>query len=98
MNYLELIAAEIHREAHPQATPPDEDLPLYRQYAVLVLSKGQSVTAEDVHNAWAAWASEHDPNHRHLIPFKELSLSDQREDNPYVSASRKVATRLRIEP
>lgn len=97
MNYLELIAAEIQRTADPESTPPDEDLSLYRQYAVLLLTKGQAVTTEDVHNAWAAWASEYDAEHRHLIPFKELSLNEQLKDEPYVEAIKEVATSLGTE-
>lgn len=96
VNYLDKIAAEIQRIAHPDAVPPDDDLPLYRQYAVLLLAKGQDVTAEDVHNAWAAWASEHDPESRNLLPFKELSIRSQRKDEPYVEAIHKVAERLRL--
>lgn len=91
MNYLDLMAAEIQRTADPDSSPPDEDLSLYRQYALLLLSKGEAVTAEDVHNGWATWASDHDPDNRNLIPFKELSRSDQRKDDPYVTAIRKVA-------
>lgn len=96
MNYLDIVAAEVHRTADPEATPPDEDLPLYRLYAVLLLAKGRDVTAEDVHNAWAAWASEHEPENRHLIPFKELSLSVQRKDQAYVDAIHQVAEDMRI--
>lgn len=92
MNYLNLLAAEIQRTAEPDSTPPDEYLSLYRQYAVLALAKGEDVTAKDVHDAWAAWASEHDPTHRHLIPFKKLSLSEQRKDEPYAEAIRKTAS------
>ncbi len=91
MNYLDLLAAAIQRTADPNSTPPDEDLPLYRQYALLLLTKGEAVTAEDVHNAWATWASDHQPESRHLIPFKELSLKDQQKDAPYVQAVKKVA-------
>jgi hypothetical protein len=98
MNYLDLIAAEIQRAADPEAVPPDEDLPLYRLYAVLLLVKGAAVSTEDVHNAWAAWASDHDPESRHLKPFKELSLSVQREDERYVEAIRAVAAKRRSEP
>lgn len=97
MNYLDRLAAEIQRAADPESTPPDEDLPLYRLYAVLMLAKGDQVDAEDVHNAWVAWASDHDTNSRHLIPFKELSLSVQRKDDQFVNAIREVASRLRIE-
>lgn len=95
MNYLDLIAAEIQRTADPESTPPDEDLSLYRLYAVLLLAKGREVTLEDVHNAWAAWASDHEPDSRHLIPFKELSLSIQRKDQTYVDAIHEVAERMR---
>ncbi len=97
MNYLDLLAAEIQRTADPEAKVPDEDLPLYRQYAVLLLTKGTEVNTEDVHNAWAAWASEHDPDNRNLLPFKELSLSVQRWDETYAEAIRAVAQRLKID-
>ncbi len=97
MNYLDILAAEIQRTADPEAAPPDDDLPLYRQYAVLLLAKGQDVTVEDVHNAWAAWASDHEPGSRNLLPFKELSLSAQRKDETYVNAIREVAARLKID-
>lgn len=97
MNYLDKIAAEIQRTADPESSPPDEDLPLYRLYAILLLAKGKQVTLEDVHNAWAAWASDHEPDSRHLIPFKELSLSIQRKDQNYVDAIHAVADRMRLD-
>ncbi len=96
MNYLDLLAAEIQRIADPDAVPPDDDLPLYRLYAVLLLAKGQEVTEEDVHNAWVAWASDHDPESEHLKPFKELSLGVQRRDQPFADAIRTVARDLAI--
>lgn len=94
VNYLDKIAAEIQRTADPEALPPDEDLPLYRLYAVLLLAKGQDVTVEDVHNAWTAWASDHDPENRSLLPFKELSLGVQRKDQMYVEAIHEVARQM----
>lgn len=97
MNYLELLGAEIQREADPESTPPDEDMPLYRLYALLLLAKGDEVTDEDVHNAWAAWATEHQPESNKIVPFKELSLRSQRKDDPYAEAIRRVARRLSIE-
>jgi hypothetical protein len=93
-SYIDRIAAEIRRAADPDAAQTDEDLGLYRYYAVLLLAKGQGVTAEDVHNAWSAWASEHEPDHRRLLPFKELSLRSQRDDLPYVEAIHNVEERL----
>jgi hypothetical protein len=94
-SYLDKIAAEIRRTADPYAALSDEDLPLYRIYAVLLLVKGQHVTAEDVHNAWAAWANEHEPESRNLLPFKELSLRVQQKDQIYVDAIHQVAERMR---
>src|SRR5262245_46079096 len=97
MNYLDKLATEIQRTAVPDSTPPDEDLPLYRLYAVLMLAKGENVDSEDVHNAWVAWASDHAPESRNLLPFKELSLSVQRKDDRFVEAIHDVASRLRID-
>lgn len=97
MNYLDLLAAEIQRTAEPDSRPPDEDLPLYRLYAVLLLAKGADVTDEDVHNAWAAWASDHDPEHHNIRPFKELSLRAQRKDDVYTDAIRAVVERRKID-
>lgn len=97
MNYLDKIAAEIQRTADPHAMPPDEDLPLYRLYAVLLLAKGSAVTLEDVHNAWVAWASDHDPENRRILPFKELSLSVQHKDQAYVDAIHVVTAQLGLE-
>lgn len=93
-SYLDRIAAEIRRTADPEAARTDEDLSLYRLYAILLLAKGQKVSAEDVHNAWAAWASEHEPAHRNLLPFGELSLRTQRKDLVYVNAIHDVAGRV----
>lgn len=96
-SYLDKIAAEVRRTADPEAALSDEDLPLYRMYAVLLLAKGQDVVAEDVHNAWAAWACEHDPENRRLLPFKELSLRTQRKDQLYVDAIHQVAKRMKLD-
>src|SRR5215216_2456397 len=93
--YVDKSAAEIRRTADPDAALSDEDLPLYRIYTVLLLAKGQNVTAEDVHNAWAAWASEHEPESRNLLPFKELSLRVQRKDKLFVDAIHQVAEGMR---
>lgn len=95
-SYLDKIAVELRRTADPDAAISDEDLPLYRIYAVLLLAKGQDVVAEDVHNAWAAWASEHEPKNPNLLPFKELSLRVQRKDQSYVDAIHQVAERMQV--
>lgn len=96
MNYLDLIAAEIQRIAEPDSSPPDGYISLYRQYAVLARAKGDTVTPEDVHDAWAVWAVDNDPENRNIVPFKELSLSVQREDEPYAEAIREAADKLQL--
>lgn len=93
-SYLDRIAADIRRTADPEAAQTNEDLSLYRLYAVLLLAKGKTVTAEDVHNAWAAWASEYAPTHRNLLPFRELSLETQHKDLLYLTAIHDVASRM----
>lgn len=95
-SYLDKIAAEIRRTTDPDAAL-DEDMPLYRIYAVLLLAKGQTVTLEDVHNAWAAWASQYEADSRNLIPFKELSLSVQRKDQLYMDAIHQVAAQMKVD-
>lgn len=89
-SYLDEISTEIRRTAEPEAVENEEDLLLYRVYAVLLLAKGEKVSAEDVHNAWAVWACEHEPNSKSLIPFQELSPSAQSKDSVYVEAIHKV--------
>lgn len=95
-HYLDELAAAIRREADPDGPlPSDADgfLPLYRIYAVLLLAKGERVTAEDVHNAWVAWASTAQPASEHLIPFAALSQAVQNLDEPFAAAIRAVAAR-----
>jgi len=95
-SYIDRVAAEIRRSADPDAAASDEDLLLYRIYAVLLLAKGKHITSEDVHNAWSAWASEYEPDSRNLVPFKELSLKAQRKDEPYAEIIRKIAEQMQI--
>lgn len=84
-SYIDRIAIAIHEAAEP-LTDPTEDLSLYRFYAVLLLAKGEAVTDEDVHNAYAAWASEHQPDLRSLVPFGALPEHVQQLDRPYTAA------------
>jgi hypothetical protein len=94
LSYLDKIAAEIQHMAEPGIVPSGRDLSLYRIYAVLLLAKGHQVTLEDVHNAWAAWASESETESRNLVPFKELSAHTQTKDEPYMNAIHEVARRV----
>jgi hypothetical protein len=93
MSYLDDLATTIrdHAIAAGLVTP---DLAtcnlnsLFRLYAVLALAKGEAVTAEDVHNAWAAWRQDGDGDDSAVRPFRELDPETQDEDRPYVEAIR----------
>ena len=95
MNYIDALAQAIH-DAAPHDGPIEADeWPLYRLYAVLGLVKGQDVTLEDVHDAWAAWRSEAMPEHRSIRPFSELDRPVQLLDQPYVDAIKRAMAERR---
>jgi hypothetical protein len=89
-SYLDEVGAAIARELDAKdgtSTPPG----LLRLYAVLLLAKGQTVTPEDVHNAWSAWTQHRDPSNQSIRPFDELDASVKEMDNPFVRAIRLAA-------
>lgn len=91
LNYLDALGTKIRAHV-PRADLPEENTKdLFRIYAVLLLAKGTAVTAEDVHNAWAAWMSGTDPSHDAIVPFAELTSDMAGDDEPYVKAIRAVA-------
>lgn len=94
MSYLDDIAQTIRGHVLANALPDGDLDALFRLYAVLALAKGDAVTAEDVHNAWAAWMQESDADHDALRPFGELDHATQAEDDPYVEAIRIAARDL----
>jgi hypothetical protein len=55
------------------------------------LAKGPETRLEDVHDAWSAWMSGLDPNHRSLTPLAGLGPDFQASDRPYLEAIRRVA-------
>lgn len=68
-------------------------------YALLVLTKGQETTLEDVHNAWAVslnrtWNKEKHGQHYSMIPFNELKKEVQDKDQKYVDAIHEVAKEM----
>jgi hypothetical protein len=96
MSYIDDIARQIQAEIDPVLLPDQGDLrKLMRLYALLALVAGQYVTRRDVHNAWAAWMSEIEPDHESLDEFEDLSPDVREEDEPFVKAIRTVAGRLR---
>lgn len=90
MNYLDQLASEIRANVAADLLPADDTAVLFRLYAALALAKGEAVDAEDVHNAWAAWMSGQDPEHRSIKPFDELDRETQRADEPFVLAIRRA--------
>jgi len=97
VNYLSEIAAQIRGEL--VGALPDGDVSrLLEIYAVLVLALGSTVTAADVHNAWAAWMTPQDPRHPSIVPFEHLDPVTASSDEPFAEALRKVAARLQLGP
>lgn len=83
-------------EAVPSEQRPntDDDLDLFRIYAVLARAKGLAVTHEDVHDAWCAWMASRDPDHSALVPFDQLGSAQQEQDIPFTRAISQVARDL----
>ncbi len=91
MNYIQHIAAKIKSVVPKEKLPEAQNVDtLFEMYAVLLLAKGQSVTREDVHDAWSAWMTQTNDKHKSIKPFAELSNDVQMEDEPYVAAIKKV--------
>ena len=95
MTYLDDLATEIGRHVPEDALPNGDTRSLFRLYALLALAKGSNVSAADVHNAWAAWMQEREPNHRSIKPYEDLDERTQASDDPYVEAIRTVASQLK---
>lgn len=90
-SYIERVAAAIFAELHPGQAGLKPVGELYLGYAVLALVAGEDVTLENVHDAWAAWATRHCPDHPALRPFAELPPAERARDEPFRQAIRAVA-------
>ena len=93
LNYLEsdaaLIVSCLPEEIDGEIT--EDQLPLFHNYAVLMRTKGVDTQLEDVHDAWASWASAAQPDHPALVPFEELTPEIQALDQPFLDAIREAA-------
>ena len=79
----------------PQEALPEGDTDLlFLMYAVLALTVGEDVRAEEVHDTWSAWMTYRDPSHESIKPFAQLGPETKKADQPFVEAIRKVASRL----
>ena len=97
MTYLDELAAEIEQRVPQHILPDGDTRALFRLYSLLALVKGTDVTAADVHNAWAIWMEQRDPNHRSIIPFGQLDAKTQASDEPFAEAIRAAAERLGLD-
>ncbi|WP_445442620.1 DUF7701 domain-containing protein [Clavibacter sp. km1a] len=86
INYLEQIAGNIRERVAPNELPDENTRLLFRMYAVLLLAKGESVTAADVHNAWVAWMCSVNSAHESIVPYEDLAEDVASSDQPYVDA------------
>ena len=97
-NYITELAIDIMNECSEQEIPDgyshEQIMDLFREYALLALTKGKDTTPEDVHDAWSAWMATHDPDHDSLIPFDKLTPEVQAYDEPYCKAIHKHANSL----
>jgi hypothetical protein len=80
MSYVDRVRADLLMRL-PSLEPALLDL-----YALLALVKGDQVTLEDVHDAWALWRSRSNPHHKSLIPFDQLADEVQALDQRYADA------------
>jgi hypothetical protein len=91
LSYIDELAQAIRRRIPSRLVPEGDTEALFRLYAVLAMAVGEHAALEDVHNAWAAWMTERNPQHESLKPLHELSAEVQSLDQPYLDAIRAAA-------
>lgn len=74
----------------------DVEMDLLSLYALLVFTRGDMCTNEDIHDAWAIWRDRTNPEHKSLIPFEELSQEVKDLDIEYCEAVREVAREIGV--
>jgi hypothetical protein len=91
VTYLDEDADLIRRHLPANADPPSDADALFLIYALLLRSKGATVSPADVHDAWSVWMLTTHGDHKSVVPFAELDSDVQAEDAPYVVAIRSAA-------
>ena len=96
ITYIDTIADKIATEANIK------NRSLLQLYTLLVLTKGENITLEDVHDAWATSMNFRPvtPNcygheHKSIIPFDQLSEETQNKDVKFVKKLQKIAKDLK---
>jgi hypothetical protein len=92
--YLDQIASKIREHIPEECMPKGNVEELLRFYAVLVRSKGASVTYSDVHDAWSVWMVQRDRDHAALVAYEDLPPDVQEEDRIFTKAVRRAAEEL----
>ncbi len=85
MNYIENVRNELNFIL--PGLPGD----LLDLYTLLVFTRGENCTLEDVHDAWAIWRNNTNPTHKSLIKFDELTTEVQELDREYRDGIRRCA-------
>lgn len=90
-NYVREVAKRLLEALPPDSVPESDAESLLLLYALLALAKGESVTREDVHDAWVTWMTLIQKTHPSMRPFSELPRDVQEEDEPFRRAIIAVA-------
>lgn len=95
-NYITGATEALRTALRLQGKDPEQSLTdeLERLYVLLLLTRGDRVTLEDVHDAWAIARSVERPDHPDLVLFDELSDEVAEYDRPFVEAIRAAARGL----
>lgn len=91
VNYVSRMRALIRREF--QMLPAG----LIDLYTLLALTRGNSVTMKDVHDAWAVWCNDHQPGHGSLLPFGQLTPGVQELDREFMDGIRRAVEEYHAE-
>lgn len=92
--YVEAARAAL-LDASEESYESEDERRLLDLYTLLVMVKGEDVTLEDIHDAWAVWRSRTQADHDSIVPFSGLSAEVQSYDEPYAEAVRAAAPRYR---
>ena len=91
VTYLDEVIANIRNAVAEDALAVENTTDLFASCAVLLLAMENSVTREDVDNAWVTWIAlkgEGDESHDSMVPFLELPPETLAEDSRFVVAFR----------
>lgn len=89
MTYIDEVYAAVKAEI------PDIDPLLLPLYALLAMCSHGYADMEEVHDAWAIWRHQTQPDHRSLVPFSELSDEVAMLDYIYMMKINRIAKALK---